>query len=354
MTWFVIIFHLQPCHWPLYGQNTESVGELWLGLLRFYTEDFDFREHVVCIRQHTRLTTFNKQWTSKYIVIEGQFYRHSKFKVYCWTVPKILSFLIPDPFDLNHNLGVGLSRRSMISVPLFEIYIFIRSVFYVCILMCYPISWFFCFYHLNSDKLYHEGVHQWKKSVWHTHERFPTRVSQWNGEYWKSRPHNFIFYYFFMTSILNLVCRSISLTLKFWPREKLHQTIAAVASVERSDTFWKTAPCATSGFNHSTFVWIDPCFQLKCLERYVMHFCRRPKHRRESENRPEHFHDSTEEFMDPVRYRNEHWKKRDALDMRCCFLCGSSTHIKKDCHLYRSPAGSWMDFVFLNYYLIYY
>lgn len=63
---------MQPSRWPQYGKNTETVGELWLGMLRFYTEDFDFREHVVCIRQHGRLTTFNKQWTSKYIVIEGQ------------------------------------------------------------------------------------------------------------------------------------------------------------------------------------------------------------------------------------------------------------------------------------------
>ncbi|CAJ1069149.1 terminal uridylyltransferase 7 isoform X2 [Xyrichtys novacula] len=75
-----------PSRWPQYRTNTETVGELWLGLLCFYTEDFDFREHVVCIRQHSRLTTFNKQWTSKYIVIE-------------------------DPFDLNHNLGAGLSRK---------------------------------------------------------------------------------------------------------------------------------------------------------------------------------------------------------------------------------------------------
>lgn len=62
---------MQASRWPEQGKNTESVGELWLGLLRFYTEDFDFKEHVVCIRQHSRLTTFNKQWTSKYIVIEG-------------------------------------------------------------------------------------------------------------------------------------------------------------------------------------------------------------------------------------------------------------------------------------------
>ncbi|XP_067086578.1 terminal uridylyltransferase 4 [Osmerus mordax] len=68
------------------SQNGESVGELWLGLLRFYTEEFDFKEHVISIRQRKRLTTFEKQWTSKCIAIE-------------------------DPFDLNHNLGAGVSRK---------------------------------------------------------------------------------------------------------------------------------------------------------------------------------------------------------------------------------------------------
>ncbi|XP_054842443.1 terminal uridylyltransferase 7 [Eublepharis macularius] len=75
-----------PAFWPDFGKNNESIGELWLGLLRFYTEEFDFKEHVICIRRKNLLTTFKKQWTSKYIVIE-------------------------DPFDLNHNLGAGLSRK---------------------------------------------------------------------------------------------------------------------------------------------------------------------------------------------------------------------------------------------------
>ena len=56
---------------PELQQNKESVGELWLGLLRFYTEEFDFKEHVISIRQRKRLTTFEKQWTSKCIAIEG-------------------------------------------------------------------------------------------------------------------------------------------------------------------------------------------------------------------------------------------------------------------------------------------
>ena len=62
---------LQPGRWPQHGKNVETVGQLWLGLLQFYTEVFDFREHVISIRQLAPLTTFNKQWTSKYIVIEG-------------------------------------------------------------------------------------------------------------------------------------------------------------------------------------------------------------------------------------------------------------------------------------------
>ncbi|XP_014856072.1 PREDICTED: terminal uridylyltransferase 7 [Poecilia mexicana] len=210
-----------PCHWPLYGQNTESVGELWLGLLRFYTEDFDFREHVVCIRQLTRLTTFNKQWTSKYIVIE-------------------------DPFDLNHNLGAGLSRRMTN---------FIMKAF------------------INGRRV------------------FGTPMKGLPPEYPSEME------YFFDPEVL---------------------TEGEVAPNDRC--------CRVCGkIGH---------FLKDCPMR------NKPKHRRESENRPEHFHDSTEEFMDPVRYRNEHWKKRDALDMRCCFLCGSGTHIKKDCHLYRSPAGN--------------
>ncbi|KAG8548395.1 hypothetical protein GDO81_025576 [Engystomops pustulosus] len=71
---------------PLLGRNTESLGELWLGFLRFYTEEFDFKENVISIRQKKLLTTFEKQWTSKCIAIE-------------------------DPFDLNHNLGAGVSRK---------------------------------------------------------------------------------------------------------------------------------------------------------------------------------------------------------------------------------------------------
>jgi terminal uridylyltransferase len=74
--------------WPEYGKNVTSVGDLWYQMLRFYTEEFDFNEYVVSIKQKAKLGRFQKLWTSKCIAIE-------------------------DPFDLNHNLGSGLSRKSM-------------------------------------------------------------------------------------------------------------------------------------------------------------------------------------------------------------------------------------------------
>uniref|UniRef100_A0A672P3T8 Terminal uridylyl transferase 7 n=1 Tax=Sinocyclocheilus grahami TaxID=75366 RepID=A0A672P3T8_SINGR len=59
-------------YWPGYKKNKESVGQLWFGLLQFYTETFDFKETVVCIRRKEPLTTFKKQWTSKHLAIEGK------------------------------------------------------------------------------------------------------------------------------------------------------------------------------------------------------------------------------------------------------------------------------------------
>ncbi|XP_031161561.1 terminal uridylyltransferase 7 [Sander lucioperca] len=207
-----------PSCWPHYGKNTETVGELWLGLLRFYTEDFDFREHVVCIRLHGCLTTFNKQWTSKYIVIE-------------------------DPFDLNHNLGAGLSRK--MTNFIMKAFINGRTVFGTPVKAFPPV--------------------------------YPSQME-----------------YFFDPEVL---------------------TEGEVAPNDRC--------CRICGkIGH---------FMKDCPMR------KKSKHRRDSERRPEHLRDTAE---DQVRHKSEHWRKRDALEVRCCYLCGSSSHIKRDCQLYRSPAGN--------------
>lgn len=208
-----------PSRWQHYGKNTETVGELWLGLLRFYTEDFDFREHVVCIRQHARLTTFNKQWTSKYIGIE-------------------------DPFDLNHNLGAGLSRK-MIN--------FIMKAF------------------INSRKVFGTPVRV-------IPVQYPSTME-----------------YFFDPEVL---------------------TEGEVAPNDRC--------CRICGkIGH---------FMKDCPMRKI-------RQRQEREKRADMQQDKTgESCVDQVRHPSEHLRRRD-MDKRCCFLCGSDAHMKKDCQLYRGPAG---------------
>uniref|UniRef100_A0A3B4F470 CCHC-type domain-containing protein n=1 Tax=Pundamilia nyererei TaxID=303518 RepID=A0A3B4F470_9CICH len=244
-------FKALPSHWPHYGKNTETVGELWLGLLRFYTEDFDFREHVVCIRQHARLTTFNKQWTSKYIVIE-------------------------DPFDLNHNLGAGLSRKMTN---------FIMKAF------------------INGRRVFGTPIRYFP----------PVYLSQME--------------YFFDPEVLTegevapndrccRICGKIGHFMKDCPlRKKWVQSQVFCHNIYLS----LLAPCVPALMS---------------------------KHRRDSERRPEYPQDkmdTAEESKDQVRHKSEHWRKRDGVDIRCCYLCGSTAHIKKDCQLYRSPAGKYLQ-----------
>uniref|UniRef100_A0A3B3C8V2 CCHC-type domain-containing protein n=1 Tax=Oryzias melastigma TaxID=30732 RepID=A0A3B3C8V2_ORYME len=221
--WNVYFFDdLKPSHWPHHGKNTESIGELWLGLLRFYTEDFDFKEHVVSIRQQARLTTFSKQWTSKYIVIE-------------------------DPFDLNHNLGAGLSRKMTN---------FIMKAF------------------INGRTVFGTPF-QVLPSIYPSHME-----------------------YFFDPEVL---------------------TEGQVAPNDRCCRI-----CGKVGH-----------FMKDCSMR------QKSRPRRDSEKRLENQQENMDgdESRDVFRKRNEHHRKRDPLEQRCCFLCGSAAHIKKDCQLYNNTAG---------------
>ncbi|KAH9376927.1 hypothetical protein HPB48_002758 [Haemaphysalis longicornis] len=60
-------------------------------MLRFYTNEFNFKKHVVCFRQKGPLTKLQKMWNSQCIAIE-------------------------DPFDLHHNLGIGVSQKMYIYI----------------------------------------------------------------------------------------------------------------------------------------------------------------------------------------------------------------------------------------------
>ncbi|GBM53147.1 Terminal uridylyltransferase 4 [Araneus ventricosus] len=56
--------------WPDYGKNKESVGELWLGLLSFYTCEFNWKEYVISIRQKKPISRFKKLWNTDQLAIE--------------------------------------------------------------------------------------------------------------------------------------------------------------------------------------------------------------------------------------------------------------------------------------------
>lgn len=96
-------------HWPHVHSNKQSVGELWLGFLRYYTEKFDWNEHVVCIRQPVDepLTRKQKNWTKHRLAIE-------------------------DPFELSHNLAAGVSHK--MGLYILKCFAKARYIFGMCLM----------------------------------------------------------------------------------------------------------------------------------------------------------------------------------------------------------------------------
>ncbi|XP_068677425.1 terminal uridylyltransferase 4-like isoform X2 [Montipora foliosa] len=72
--------------WKPKERNRMSAGLLWIDFLKYYTEVFDFEHDVVCCRGTKKLTKFEKMWTKHVFAIE-------------------------DPFNLDHNLGAGVTRK---------------------------------------------------------------------------------------------------------------------------------------------------------------------------------------------------------------------------------------------------
>lgn len=71
-------------------KNQQSVGELWLGLLKYYTEVFDLKHHVISIGFSDLVTKDSLSWTTSNISIL-------------------------DPFD-DHNIGSALSSNMNIYI----------------------------------------------------------------------------------------------------------------------------------------------------------------------------------------------------------------------------------------------
>ncbi|KAK9973985.1 hypothetical protein ABG768_022098 [Culter alburnus] len=206
-------------YWPEYKKNRESVGQLWLGLLQFYTETFDFKESVICIRRKEPLTTFKKQWTSKHLAIE-------------------------DPFDLSHNLGAGLSRR-MAS--------FIMKAF------------------INARRVFGTPVRVFPPE-------YPNKME-----------------YFFDPDVLT--------EGKLAPNDRCCRICGKIGH------FMKDCPMRKRQRRDNT----DGFFSGRDVNR------------------------ATKAMMDGSPYKDGRWRQREE---KCCFLCGSNTHIKKDCPLSKSLESS--------------
>ncbi len=86
--WFNKDIKSLPKIWPDHNKNKQTVGELWLGFLRYYTEYFDWDNNVVSIRSTDQLTKRSKNWTKHRLAIE-------------------------DPFDTQKNLASRIKKNSI-------------------------------------------------------------------------------------------------------------------------------------------------------------------------------------------------------------------------------------------------
>ncbi len=87
--WFNKDIKSLPEIWPFYKKNKQSVGELWLGFLRYYTEDFDWDNNVISIKNTDQLTKRSKNWSKHRLAIE-------------------------DPFEINKNLAKRIKKQSSV------------------------------------------------------------------------------------------------------------------------------------------------------------------------------------------------------------------------------------------------
>ncbi|XP_018667665.2 terminal uridylyltransferase 7-like [Ciona intestinalis] len=89
--------------WPKFNQNRMSCGELWMGMLHFYTNTDDFinGNRVITIRQHGFLSS-KKKMHQQYPSLSRLWHKGR--------------FRIEDPFELHRNLGSSLNPKTLLLI----------------------------------------------------------------------------------------------------------------------------------------------------------------------------------------------------------------------------------------------
>ena len=85
--------------------NHESVGELFLGFFRYYSEQFKFEEYVVCCRQSALLKRIDKMWTGRKLAIEG---------IINFTINLIINFTIN--LIINFTINLILNKNFVFQI----------------------------------------------------------------------------------------------------------------------------------------------------------------------------------------------------------------------------------------------
>lgn len=89
--WDCWFYNADEQHSPL-NENRQTISQLWVGFLRYYTEQFDWEKHVVCIRKsQAPLTRIEKAWHKHRLTIE-------------------------DPFELSHNLAASATHKCAMEI----------------------------------------------------------------------------------------------------------------------------------------------------------------------------------------------------------------------------------------------
>lgn len=266
-------------------------------------------------------------------------------------------FFVTDPFDLNHNLGAGLSRKSKRDIDFYFFPPFLTS------------QWFFLHFSLLKMCMFlFWSSKQWQISSWrllsmaeeclaHPSDTFLLCIPvRWSVFVVWTLLFFFLLWWYYPISTKTVFYLHLSQEYFFDPEVLTEGEVApndrCCRICGKIGHFMKDCPLRkkwvqSQVFCHNIYLsLLAPCVPALMLMLHRQWFWTRSKHRRDSERRPEYPQDKmdiAEESKDQVRHKSEHWRKRDGVDIRCCYLCGSTAHIKKDCQLYRSPAGKYLQ-----------